>query len=63
LINTTDVVVRVQEPAAAPPDDAFKLTFEIIDIKAENITQFTTTPEQWFEIRELVESMIHKRLT
>jgi hypothetical protein len=62
LINTNDVIVRVQEPAPGPPD-AFEVTFEVIDVKAENVTQFQMTPEQWLEIRQTVDDLIRQRLT
>ena len=64
LINTNDVIVRVQAPAPAPgPPDAFDITFEVLDVRAENVTQFQMTPEQWYEVRQLVDDVIHKRLT
>jgi hypothetical protein len=61
LINSDAVVVRVQEPAPEPAE-VFDVLFEVIDVKAENVTQFTVTPEQWIEIRELVDGIIHKRM-
>ena len=62
LINADAVIVRVQEPSPAPSENLAVL-FEVIDIKAENVTQFSVTPEQWYEIRELIEGIFHKRLT
>jgi hypothetical protein len=61
LINTNDVIVRVQEPPSEPMD-AFDVAFEVIDVKAENVTQFQITPEQWYEIRQQVDDLVHKRL-
>ena len=61
LINADHVLVRVQEPAPSS-DEVFDVLFEVIDVKAENVTQFSVTPEQWIEIRELIDAIIHKRM-
>jgi hypothetical protein len=61
LVNTTEVIVRVQAPAPAPPE-AFEVTFEVIDVQSENVTQFRVSPDEWYEIRDLVEQIIHRRM-